>query len=415
MTAEFDAAVQGIPGAPSLRGEAGMHYLESPKNMPFGPLPDPFDVAKLLPGILWATAPNGTGFWLVTDYRLARKVLTDRRLRRSEAAGLKAPKIAAYNPAPSAIISLDGADHVRMRNLIGPAFTESRIAELEPFATQLTEGLLDGLEAQRAPADFVSHVSAQLPFRVLCHILGVPEDDRDVFGSWVNVLFRLNHNGSEGRQHSVSLVRYMMQLIASKRQEPGADLISELIRSAEQKSNVTDRELVTLCLSLLMAGYDSTVDQITLCVLMLMLTPSLMKKLSSNPELVPGVTEEMLRLNPAPYMTFPRMAVAPVSIGGITIQPGQLVVAFLMSSNRDPSAFAVPEEIAPERTDPSHLTFGLGVHRCLGAPLARLQLTTLIAALVRRFPELRPAGDMNSLHWKTGMATRGLSEMYVSW
>jgi cytochrome P450 len=392
-----------------------MDYLGSPKGMPIGPLPEPFDVGKLVPGILWATAPNGTRFWLVIDYKLARKVLTDRRLRRSEAAGLKAPKLGEYNPSPNAIISLDGADHVRMRKLIAGGFTESRAAELAPLVAQLTEELLDGLEAQKAPSDFVSHVSTLLPFRVLCHILGIPEEDREVFGSWVNVLFRWNSNGTDSRQGSVGLARYMVQLIASKRREPGGDLISEIIMSAGQKNKVTDRELVTLSLSLLMAGYDSTADQITLCVLMLMLTPSLIKKIGSNPELVSGVTEEMLRLNPAPYITFPRMAVARVHLGGVTIEPGQLVVTFLMGSNRDPSMFIEAEEIAPGRTDPSHLTFGLGVHRCLGAPLARLQLTTVLAAVVRRFPELKLESDINSLGWKSGMATRGLSEMYVSW
>jgi cytochrome P450 len=396
-----------------------MPYLESPRNMPVGPLPEPFDVSGLLlPPILWATAPNGTGFWVVSDYELARKVLTDRRLRRSEAAGLKAPTIAAYNPAPSAIISLDGPDHVRMRKLLERGFTEERIAELNPFVTQLTEELLDDLEAQRAPADFVSHVSVKLPFRVLCHVLGVPESDRQVFGKWVNVLFRWmpseNYTDVGGRPESVSLARYMVQLVAAKRKEPGPDLISELIKSAGQQG-ITNRELVTQCLSLLMAGYDSTVDQVTLSILMLMLTPSLIKRLGVNPEFIPGVTEEILRLNPAPYMTFPRMAVEPVPMGGVTIQPGQLIVAFLMSSNRDPSAFAEAEEIEPERANPPHLTFGLGVHRCLGAPLARLQLTTLLAGVVRRFPNLALASDLNSLGWKPGMATRGLDEMYVTW
>jgi len=114
-------------------------------------------------------------------------------------------------------------------------------------------------------------------------------------------------------------------------------------------------------------------------------------------------------------MAFPRMAVEPVSMGGVTIQPGQLIVAFIMSSNRDSSTFAEAEEIEPERANPPHLTFGLGVHRCLGAPLARLQLATLLAAVVRRFPELRLASDIDSLSWKPGMATRGLSEMFVAW
>jgi cytochrome P450 len=384
-------------------------------SVPVGPLPDHFDLIEPTPWIRWASGLNGTGFWLISDYKLARKVLADQRFSRNEAAGQKAPKVAIYNAAPGAIISLEGAAHTRIRQLIAPAFTERRIAKLEPFVARLVEDLFDGLEAQEVPADFVSHVSAPLPFRVLCHLLGVPAADREIFGSWVNVLFRLEGNTADSRQHSIALSRYMMRLVASKRREPADDLISHLIASAEREGGVTDRELVTLCLSLLMAGYDSTADQITLCVLTALLDRRLMKTLSHNPRLTGRATEELLRLSPAPYMTFPRMAVEPVPIGDIVIQPGQLVVVFIMGSNRDPLAFSLTDKVALGESASAHLTFGHGMHRCLGAPLARLQLTTLLAALVRRFPDLRVADDLSSLNWKTGMATRGLTRLYVSW
>jgi cytochrome P450 len=366
--------------------------------------------------IRWAVASNGTKFWLISDYELARTVLADPRFSRSEAAGSKAPKISVYNAAPDAIISLDGAAHTRIRQLVAPAFTERRIAKLEPFVARSVADLLDDLVAQDPPADFVSHVSAPLPFGALCHLLGVPPGDREIFGSWVNVLFRLVGDSAESRQASVGLARYMVRLVADKRREPSDDLISNLIRSSDRKGDkVTNRELVTLCLSLLMAGYDSTVDQITLCVFMLLLDRSLMGTLTRNPELAESVSEELLRLNPAPYMTFPRMAMERVPIGGIVIEPGQLVVVFIMGSNRDDSVFSSGDEAAPESAMPAHLTFGHGLHRCLGAPLARLQLTTLLRALPVRFPHLQVADDISSLDWKSGMATRGLSQLLVSW
>jgi cytochrome P450 len=392
-----------------------MNSLEVGMSMPVGPLPQPFDVLRPAAAIEWATAPNGTGFWLVSDYKLGRKILGDRRFLRSEAAGPKAPKISTYNAAPDAIISLEGREHARVRGLVTRAFTERKIAGLEPFVARWTTDLLDELETQSAPVDFVSHVSAKLPFGVLCHLLGIPEADRQVFGSWVNVLFRLHGDSADSRQHSISLARYMMRLVAAKRREPTSDLISDLIRSADREGVITDRELVTLCLSLLMAGYDSTVDQITLCVLTIILNRSLLARLNHNPELIPRAVEELLRLNPAPYITFPRMTVKPVSIGGTLIQPGQLVVVFIMSSNRDPAIFADAEGVTLEHPVSPHLTFGHGLHRCLGAPLARLQLTTLLADLVRRFPDLSLAADIDSLSWKAGMATRGLSEMLVTW
>lgn len=393
-----------------------MQYTDSAKAVPVGPLPEHFGLARGDAKIRWAIAQNGTEFWLVSDYELARKILADPRFSRSEAAGPKAPKLGVYNAAPDAIISLEGAAHSRIRQLVAPAFTERKIAKLEPFVTRMANELLDNLGAQDPPADFVSHVSALLPFETLCRLLGVPQSDRQVFGKWVNVLFRWQGDAAETRQASVGLARYMVRLVADKRREPADDLISQLIRSSAQKGDkITNRELVTLCLSLLMAGYDSTVDQITLCVLMLLLDRSLMKTLIDNPESSGRVTEELLRLNPAPYMTFPRMAMERVLIGGIVIEPGQLVVVFILGSNRDESTFRTGDQPDLELAMPAHLTFGHGLHRCLGAPLARLQLTVLLRELAARFPALQMADDMSSLNWKTGFATRGLSQLLVSW
>jgi cytochrome P450 len=390
--------------------------MESEISIPVGPVPDYFDPVGQVTGIHWSAAPNGTGFWLVSDYKLARRVLADHRFSRSEAAGQQAPKISTYNAALDAIISLDGADHTRVRQLVAPAFTERRIAELKPFVERSVEDLLDGLKAQESPADFVAHVSSPLPFQVLSHLLGVPSADREIFGSWVNVLFRMEGNDGDSRLQSIRLVRYMTQLIAEKRREPARDLISDLIRSLAEKSDrATNRELVTLCLSLLMAGYDSTVDQITMSVCALLLDRPLVRALGLNPELSERAVEEFLRLYPAPYITFPRMATEPVSIGGIVIQQGQLVVISIVSANRDKATFKSADGMALGSPGPAHLSFGHGLHRCLGAPLARLQLTVLLGALPRRFPDLQVAVDPRSLIWKSGMATRGPKTLHVSW
>jgi cytochrome P450 len=383
--------------------------------VPVGPLPEAFDIVAPRSGIERATAPNGTGFWLVSDYKLARQVLADRRFCRSDAAGRSAPNITSNKPAPNAIISLEGAEHARIRRLVASAFTERRVAELAPFVTRSAEDLLDVLLAQPIPADFVSHVSSPLPFTVLCHLLGVPPEDRAVFGSWVNVLFRLEGSDDDTRQQSIALVRYMTRLIAAKRRAPAADLISQLIRSAEREGSVTNNEIVTLCLSLLMAGFDTTVDQITLCVLTLLLDPPLLKNLFNNPQLIPRATDELMRVNPATYMTFPRMAAERVCVGDAVIEPGQLVAVSIIASNRDLATFNLADEVTLDGSTPGHLTFGHGVHRCLGAPLASLQITTLLTVLARRLPQLRLAEDPASLTWKTGMATRGLRQMHVTW
>lgn len=389
--------------------------FDTGETAPVGPLPDAFDIARPRSPIKWAIAPNGTGFWLVSDYHLARQILADRRFRRSDTAGRNAPNIASHSSSPDAIISLEGAEHARIRRLVAPAFSERRIAELAPFVAQSVEDLLDGLEAQPPPADLVSAVSSPLPFGVLCHLLGVPPQDRAIFGSWVDVLFRLEDISADSRPQSIALVRYMTRLVAEKRRRPGADLISGLIRSAERQGSATSHEIVTLCLSLLMAGFETTMDQITLCVLAVLLDRPLLADLRDNPELTGRVVNELMRLNPAAYMTFPRMATERACIADAVIQPGQLVAVSIVAANRDPVAFEPAGEVPPGAAAPAHLTFGHGVHRCLGAPLAFLQLTTLLTALVRRFPQLRLAEDPGSLDWKTGMATRGLRRMNVTW
>jgi cytochrome P450 len=384
--------------------------------VPVGPLPDCFSLIRPAAPIQWATAQNGTGFWLVNDYKISRKLLADPRLSRSAAAHPKAPTVAVHDPAPNAIISLEGAEHARIRQIVASEFSERKIASLAPYVEQVAERVLDELAGECPPADFVSRVSVPMPLQVICNILGVPWADREIFGPWVSVLFRVEGTTADSRQHSVGLARYMTRLVAQKRREPSDDVIGHLIRSSGREGQeITNGELITLCLSLLMAGYDTTVDQITLCVLMLLLDRPLMKKLTDNPELVGRAVEEFLRLNPAPYMSFARMATEIISVGDFVIEPGQLVVIFIMGANRDPEAFALPNEVMLDRSVPAHLTFGHGVHWCLGAPLARLQLTTLLTALLRRFPDLRIAGDPEALDWKTGMATRRVNQMHVTW
>lgn len=393
-----------------------MDYGESAGIEYIGPLPDGFDITGMSAKPQWLKAPNGTYYWLISDYKLARGILSDPRFRRSDAARPDAPRISAHNPAANAIISVDGEAHARLRSIVAPAFTERRIAGLAPFIGELVDDLLNGLADQPMPADFVSNVSALLPFATVCHLLGVPPEDREIFGSWVNLLFRWDGvtDIGKGQQQRIGLTRYMTDLVAAKRVNPGDDLISDLIRSAEQEGNATDRELVTLCLSLLMAGYDSTIDQISLCVLTVILDRSLITRIRSDPECSSQVAEELLRLNPAPYMTFPRMTAEPVTVGGVTIRPGELVVISIIGSNRDSKIFTSADEIVCTRAAPSHLTFGYGMHRCLGAPLARLQLALLLSALARRFPQLRLADREDALAWKSGM-TRGLSRTLVCW
>ncbi|MFD0266201.1 cytochrome P450 [Streptomyces sp. NPDC127106] len=386
---ERDSSVSGIP--------------------PIGPLPSAFQLREPV-RIKWATAPNGTGMWAVTDYRLAREVLADKRFSRAEAVRPDVPRLSITDPSPDSIISLDGREHARMRRFVAGAFTERRLMEIQPFVEKTAAECLEELADQGPPADFVATVAQPLPLEVLCHILGVPTADRKLFGSWVSVLFDLTGDEEMNRTQTFGLTRYMSGLVTQKRKNPGDDLLSSLVRLKDHGEGLTNRELITLCLSLLMAGYETTIDQLTLCVLSLLYDPSLMAALRADPNLTPSAVEELIRLSPSAFVSFARVTTEPVEIDGVTIQPGQPVVVFILGANR---TAPLPGESDGHRT--GHLTFGHGVHRCLGAPLARMQLITVIQALVERFPRLALAQDPATFDWKTGMATRGLAELRVRW
>ncbi|WP_225825342.1 cytochrome P450 [Streptomyces naphthomycinicus] len=384
---------------------AALEEPDVPKGLPIGPLPIDCDPDDTTP-IRWVRMPNGAGCWAVSDYRLARQVLADPRFSRAAALAPDVARVASIDPSPDSIISLDGTAHARLRRIVAGAFTERRVTALRPVIEDRVRELLDELAAGDQPADLVAGLAAPLPLSVLCHMLGIPVTDQESFREWVPVLFDLDGAGPENRARAFRITHYMAKLIGQKRREPGDDLISALIQAADTEGRLTNRELVTLSLSLLMAGYDSTADQITLAFLGLLHDPARADALRADPGLVPAEVEELLQTNSSAPLSFSRAVTEPVRVADVTIRPGEPVLVFLLGANRGLRR----SEGTPAG---AHLAFGHGVHRCLGAPLARLQLATVIRLTLDRFPRLELAEDVDGLHWKPAAATRGLTRLHV--
>ncbi|MEU3572031.1 cytochrome P450 [Kitasatospora sp. NPDC036755] len=374
-----------------------------------GPLPGDLDLDDPRP-VHWMTLSNGVGAWVVSDYRLGREVLADRRFTRSEAVRSDVPKLTTVDPAPDSIISLDGPAHARLRRIVAGAFTERRIADLQPEIERIAGELLDAMTAEVAPVDFVSAFASPLPLHVLCRMLGIPLTDYAQFQTWVPVLFDLAGDGADSRTSAFRITHYMTKLVGLKRREPADDLLTALVQATDEGGRLTNRELVTLALSLLMAGYDSTGDQIALSILSLLQDKPRMQALRERPGTIPAEVEELLRTNPSAPASFTRMTRETVNLRNVVIEPGQPVVVFLMAANR-----GVSEGETSSGGPMPHLTFGHGIHRCLGAPLARLQLATALRLVSERLPTLALAEDPDRLLWKTGSATRGLTRMNVTW
>ncbi|WNV87569.1 cytochrome P450 [Umezawaea sp. Da 62-37] len=377
-----------------------------------GPLP-----AFMTPGdgVVPFVTPMGDKMWLVRDYALGRLVLADQRFSRAEATKPHAPRFNDSQPAPDAVMSMDGADHARLRRVVSGAFSTRRVAALAASVEGLTDERLDALAASGPGADLVEGLATPLPLSVLCSMLGIPPEDGGIFRNWVEVLFDISASTPrEKSRRRLELVDYMGELIERKRHSADEDLLTGLI-TAHDAGTLSQGELLTLGLSLLMAGYETTVGQIGLSVLALLSDPVVHADLRARPEILDPVVDELLRLTPSTPLSFPRVALEPVRLGAVTVQTGEAVVVSLLHGNRDTTTWERPEGLHPRGHDTPHLTFGHGVHRCVGAPLARLQLRIVLERLLRRFPDLRVADGPDSVVWKEGLSIRGLARLRVDW
>jgi cytochrome P450 len=378
-----------------------------------GPLPA--FMARGDGGVIPIVTPMGDKMWLVRDYALGRLVLADERFSRAEAVRPQAPRFNDAQPAPDAMMSRDGAEHARLRRVVSGAFSTRRVAALTPSIERLADEHLAALAARGPGADLIAGLASPLPLAVLCSVLGVPPEDGASFRAWVEVLFDISASSPrEKSRRRLELVDYMGDLIERKRRHPDGGLLTAMV-AAQDQGQLSQGELLTLGLTLLMAGYETTVGQLGLSALALLSDPAAYAELRARPELLDPAVEELLRLTPATPLSFPRVAVEPIQLGAVTVGAGEAVVVSLLHGNRDAQVWPRPERLCPRGNDAVHLTFGHGVHRCLGASLARLQLRIVLERLLRRFPGLRIAPGPESVVWKEGLSIRGLAHLRVEW
>ncbi|WP_067709133.1 cytochrome P450 [Nocardia yamanashiensis] len=296
---------------------------------------------------------------------------------------------------------LDPPDHTRLRRLVQKAFTPRVIARLEPRITAFTDQVYDRL-AGSDRFDLVETLAYPLPITVICELLGIPLDDEPQLRRLSAQLARLldpaapNHPGfgndlAEMISAREELDDYFDRLAAARRGEPGPDLLSQLIAAEDAGDKLTHEELISTCGLLLIAGHETTVNLISNTVLALLRRPELMDALRADPALAGAVVEETLRYDP-PVQLVPRIAGEDMRIGGTDIAAGEVVIALLAAANRDPDVFPEPANFELEREN-RHLSFGLGTHFCLGAPLARLETRIAIARFAQRVRGARLISD----------------------
>jgi cytochrome P450 len=361
--------------------------------------------------------PDGSIAWLVLGFDEVRQVLVDQRFSRAAAVAPGRSLQGTEMFAAGSINGIDPPEHTRLRRLVASAFTARRVEALRPRVTSIVNGLIDVLLRQRQPADLVAGFSLPLPVQVICEMLGVPAEDMDQFHAWSDtVLGDWQRDSDVIMPALLDMYGYFSRLIALKRDEPADDLMSALIAARDQSDRLTEEELTILGCTLLLGGHETTASMISLSLLMLLDHPDELAKLRADPALIPGAVEELLRYVPLGFGLPPgRMAMEDVQLGDVTVPAGEVVLPLFAAANRDPSAFTDPDRFDVLRPPASHLAFGAGVHHCLGAQLARLELQEAFAGLIRRVPGLRSAVPAGDLRFKAGMAIRSLVELPVSW
>ncbi|MFD6533307.1 cytochrome P450 [Streptomyces sp. NPDC060184] len=360
--------------------------------------------------------PGGTPAWLVVGYEAGRELLADQRLSKEWRNASPLLNLHQMTAGPS-MLSSDAPDHTRLRKLVSREFTPRRMEQLVPRVQRMTDDLLDAMLAEPGRAtDLVDALSFPLPMAVICELLGVPDMDRVSFREWSNTA--LSSTDAEARRTAVtSMNAYIAVMLDDKRKQPGDDLMSALIHTADEEGDrLSGDELAGMAWLLLVAGHETTVNLITNGVLHLLSHPDQLAALRADPGLLGNAVEEILRYDsPVETPTF-RFTTGPLDVGGEVIPGGgELVLVALADANRDPARFEGAERFDITRDARGHVSFGHGIHYCLGAPLARVEARVAIGSLLARCPGLRLDTGPEQLTWRTGMLIRGPEHLPIAW
>jgi cytochrome P450 PksS len=313
------------------------------------------------------------------------------------------------------MLFVDPPDHTRLRSLVHQAFTPRMISAMNDRVQSIADELLDNLQGV-GEFDLIKEYAFPLPIIVISELLGVPQEDRERFRHWSQIMVNEGARGTNPEAvgtAALEFILYFSDMFDRRRAEPLDDLISGLVQVEEAGDKLDGQELISMVFLLLIAGHETTVNLIGNGALALLEHPDQMQLLKDDPTLIKSAVEEMLRYEGPVSATTMRWAMEDIEWHGQVIPAGEMVLASLASADRDPEVFDNPDQFDIRRTPNRHIAFGQGIHYCLGAPLARMEGTIAINTLLRRLPALELAVDIRDVEWNPSILLRGMARMPV--
>lgn len=361
--------------------------------------------------------PYGGVGWLVTRYDDALRVMTDACFSRRAAVGPDTPRLSPEPGGAASMVLMDAPEHTRVRRLVAQAFTPRRVVQITPRVEQMADELLADMIRDGGPNDLVEAYALPLPVMVICELLGVPFSDRSLFRRWSTVVMSTTaYSAAEVGQALDEFSEYLWDLIDTRREKPAGDMLSALVAAQDEGGRLSEAELITIAGTLLVAGHQNTVNLIGNFAYLLFNDPDLMARLRGDRDLLPVAIEEMLRLVPLGHgVSFARIATVDVELSGTHIEAGDALLVSPQAANCDPAVFDQPDMFRLDRGDNPHLAFGQGIHHCLGAPLARMELRVAFDRLLASVPDIHLAVPVDQVRWQAGLLSRGPEALPVAW
>ena len=403
--------------------------MTTPLELGFDPadpafIADPYPVYRRLRDghpVLWNPA---TRQWLISRHADVNRLLRDRRLGRTYLhqathAEMGRPEPPAWHGPfhelnDAGMLDQEPPDHTRLRRLVTRAFTPRTVEAMRDRIQAIVDGLIDDL-AGAGEADLIADYVEPLPVTVIAELLGIPEADRHLFRPWsadICLMYELDPPDESARRAvaaSVAFGAYLRDLLVARRAHPGDDLISALAAVVDDGDTLTETELIATCVLLLNAGHEASVNGAGNGWWTLFRHPDGLARLRAEPALMPTAIEELLRFD-TPLPLFERWVLEPIEVEGVPIPRGSEVALLFGSANRDPAAFDRADDLDLGRSPNPMLTFGAGIHYCLGAPLAKLELGIAFETMLRRVPRLEL---VEAPRWKPTFVLRGLESLHV--